>query len=184
MKTLNSLRKDGHVTFCPPPDPGEAALPTSSRHATLDDIYLTLPQHHIRLLSLQNTLEAIDITDGSAPLQCELAVFSLDSVPSYIALSYSWGDRNTTYPLSCLRQELQIQENLHAVLTRLQAVGFQDWLWIDAVCINQQSEEEKNQQIPLMRFIFSQAHMVRGWLGEALKDSLNRGRSSIVYQPY
>jgi hypothetical protein len=128
---------------------------------------MTLPQHHIRLLRLQNALEAIDIRGASASLQCELAVFCLDSVPSYIALSYCWGDRNTTYPLSCLRQELQTQENLHAVLMRLRAVSFQDWLWIDAVCINQQNDEEKNQQIPLMRFIFSQAHMVLGWLGEA-----------------
>jgi len=40
-------------------------------------------------------------------------------------------------------------------------------LWIDAVCINQHSDDEKNHQIPLMRCIFSQAHMVLGWLGEA-----------------
>jgi Heterokaryon incompatibility protein (HET) len=159
MKTLNSLRKDGHVSFCQS-DTGEAALPTNSGDATLDNIYLTLPQNHIRLLRLQNTVDAIATTGVSESLQCELAVFSLDSVPSYVALSYCWGDRGTTYPLSCMGQELQIQENLHAVLTRLQATGFQDWLWIDAVCINQYSDDEKNHQIPLMRYIFSQAHMV------------------------
>jgi hypothetical protein len=167
MKTLSSLRKDGHVTFCPPPESGEAAEPTSSRHATLDEIYLMLPRNHIRLIRLQNTVETIDITHGSESLQCELAVFSLDSVPSYVALSYCWGDLGITYSLNCLGQELQIQENLHAVLTRLQEVGFQDWLWVDAVCINQHSYDEKNHQILLMRYVFSQAHMVLGWLGEA-----------------
>jgi hypothetical protein len=144
-----------------------ASLPTNSSDATLDDIYLMLPQNHIRLLRLQNTVKTIDITHGSKSLQCELAVFSLDSVPSYVALSYCWGDLGTTYPLSCLGQELQIQENLHAVLTRLHEVGFRDWLWADAVCINQHSDVEKNHQIPLMRYVFSQAHMVLGWLGEA-----------------
>jgi len=82
MKTLNSLRKDGHVTFCPPSDTSEAALPTNLSDATFDDIYLMLPQNHIRLLRLQNTIAAIDLTDSSASLQRELAVFSLDSVPS------------------------------------------------------------------------------------------------------
>jgi hypothetical protein len=44
-------------------------------------------------------------------------------------------------------------------------------LWIDAVCINQDNEEEKEHQIQLMARIYSQANRLVVWLGETADDS-------------
>jgi hypothetical protein len=38
-------------------------------------------------------------------------------------------------------------------------------IWIDAICINQEDEEEKGTQIPLMREIYSRARAVVVWMG-------------------
>ena len=37
-------------------------------------------------------------------------------------------------------------------------------LWIDAICINQADQAEKEKQIPLMRHIYPNAQLVRLWL--------------------
>ena len=40
-------------------------------------------------------------------------------------------------------------------------------LWTDALCINQASDKEKSEQVPLMGEIYSKAIKVFAWLGEA-----------------
>lgn len=44
-------------------------------------------------------------------------------------------------------------------------------VWIDAICIDEQSVEEKNQQVPLMCDIYSWASATVVWLGPAGDDS-------------
>ena len=44
-------------------------------------------------------------------------------------------------------------------------------LWVDAVCINQQDDMEKSEQVKMMRDIFSSAQKVLAWSGEASYDS-------------
>jgi hypothetical protein len=165
MKTLHSLQKDGSgLTFCGISATSEAVLPTSAK---TNSIYSTLPLDHIRLLRLYSAVEPRKATDDIASLGCDLAVFPIELMPPYVALSYCWGATGTTYPLVCSGQEFRIQQNLHNVLMHLQEVEFQDWLWIDSICIMQNNNEEKNQQIPLMKHIFQKADVVLAWVGEA-----------------
>ena len=44
-------------------------------------------------------------------------------------------------------------------------------LWIDAICLNQASEEEKKNQVPLMGKIYKSATRTLIWLGEAVDNS-------------
>jgi hypothetical protein len=44
-------------------------------------------------------------------------------------------------------------------------------IWVDAVCINQENEEEKGHQIQSMARIYGQANRVIVWLGEAADNS-------------
>jgi len=44
-------------------------------------------------------------------------------------------------------------------------------LWADAVCINQQDDNEKSKQVQLMLDIFASASKVLAWTGEASYDS-------------
>jgi hypothetical protein len=38
-------------------------------------------------------------------------------------------------------------------------------VWVDAICINQKDEKEKNQQVRAMSEVYSQAVEVSAWLG-------------------
>lgn len=44
-------------------------------------------------------------------------------------------------------------------------------LWIDAICINQEDDDEKGQQVQSMAKIYAKASRVIVWLGEAAEDS-------------
>jgi hypothetical protein len=44
-------------------------------------------------------------------------------------------------------------------------------LWIDAICINQEDNAEKGQQVQSMAKIYAKASRVIVWLGEAASDS-------------
>jgi hypothetical protein len=61
--------------------------------------------------------------------------------------------------------------NLHTALLRLRNHAMQRVLWIDAICINQDDQEEKEHQIKAMADIYGNANRVVVWLGEAADDS-------------
>ena len=105
----------------------------------------------------------------------------------YDALSYCWGDSKDTYPLmmSTISYKLsrdrepimdhepsrngtlQIQHNLHSLLQQLRHKRHNRFIWIDALCIDQNNPWDKDNQIPLMRDIYEYAKCVYIWLGEA-----------------
>lgn len=105
----------------------------------------------------------------------------------YDALSYCWGDPKEPRPLrvSSISNKkssdgkavtdyephrdgtLLIQQNLHAFLEGLRRRRYNRFIWIDAICINQGSQEDKYNQIPLMRYVYEAAELVYVWLGEA-----------------
>ncbi|KAM0145561.1 hypothetical protein ACHAPG_011563, partial [Botrytis cinerea] len=119
---------------------------------------------NIRLLRL------LPSEDEAAPLHCELRDYSLQrSTPRihlYEALSYVWGDPDITLPISVNKKQFQVTVNLHAALLRLRDHSFERIIWIDAICIDQNNNEERKQQVQLMARIYSTAHRVIVWLGE------------------
>ena len=70
----------------------------------------------------------------------------------------------------CNGSERAISSNLlegMAQLLIIHAMEFDEWLWVDVSCIEQENLAEKGQQIELMRKIFSRAEEVLIWLGPA-----------------
>ncbi|KAJ5722029.1 HET-domain-containing protein [Penicillium malachiteum] len=66
---------------------------------------------------------------------------------------------------------LRITPNLHAALRSLRNQFVERFLWIDAICINQEDTAEKGQQIAYMAEIYSKASRVIIWLGEGQDGS-------------
>jgi ankyrin repeat protein len=101
----------------------------------------------------------------------------------YEALSYVWGGSDKPQSIfirehnsksghnSTSGHDLPVTENLHAALTRLRYSFYERIIWIDAVCIDQNDEREKEQQIQFMAKIYALANRVVVWLGEAAEDS-------------
>jgi hypothetical protein len=117
-------------------------------------------------------LTTIDRTTPSSPsVECRLQAFELDKAPPYEALSYVWGDQNETEPIILNGTIVKHTTNLVAALNRIRQDCDVKYIWIDAICIDQNSTEEKNHQVSLMRDIYSKAEGVIMWVGEESKDS-------------
>lgn len=123
---------------------------------------------------------------------CSLESFDMTRLPKYDCLSYTWGDPMSRglYPPGPLQDEMsascdrtirhtdgsiiRVTENLVQALKRLAEFGYSSsldnptpqYLWIDAICINQGNNAEKSTQVAMMDVIYSRAETVVIWLGE------------------
>ncbi|KAF2257882.1 HET-domain-containing protein, partial [Lojkania enalia] len=88
------------------------------------------------------------------PLSCQILTVRFIDAPKYVALSYVWGDATVTDHLLCDGKILNITLNLRDALLRMRPAEIQRLLWVDAVCINQQDNVEKGQQVRLMGLIY------------------------------
>ncbi|PVH72885.1 hypothetical protein DL98DRAFT_432380, partial [Cadophora sp. DSE1049] len=113
----------------------------------------------IRIIRLQPRCENESIT-------CHLYVSDLeDEDCKYEALSYEWGEATSNQHISLDGKDIGIRENLWWALRHLRAENVERIIWIDALCIDQNNEMEKNHQVSLMGRIYSRASRVVAWLG-------------------
>ena len=98
-------------------------------------------------------------------LEFELRAVSQDDEPIYTALSYVWGKPKTLKTITVNGCVFPITQNLEVALRHLQYDDIQPAIWIDAICINQTDWDEKNDQVPRMTRIYSNARNVLIWLG-------------------
>jgi hypothetical protein len=116
-------------------------------------------------------LDLLPSTFKWSSIQATLQTVSLDGGPIYEALSYTWGTDDAVHQIQCNGQVLDVRPNLFNALKRLRYRTKPRALWIDAICINQVDNDEKNQQIPLMRDIYVGAKRALVWLGEETNNS-------------
>ena len=121
-------------------------------------------------------------------VRLNLAYKSLDALPPYEALSYTWGPitEKVDVVANASGNVLPVFANLHLILRHLRHPHEPRTMWIDAVCINQADVAERNKQVPLMREIYSCAKRVVAWVGEesdldrAVFDIGNRAFDPLV----
>jgi hypothetical protein len=146
-------------------------------------IYGKLPAGTIRLL----TPEPITNSRGQpTEYAWRMQIASLsDKEIHFDALSYVWGSQDETFLLSLDEKFLRVHHNLYAALPYLVNRGKQGTcmrpIWIDAICINQEDEEEKSEQIASMHRIYRQAEKVWVWLG--LSENQDRIPEAIELLP-
>ncbi|KAF1989760.1 heterokaryon incompatibility, partial [Aulographum hederae CBS 113979] len=81
------------------------------------------------------------------------------------ALSYMWGPRDPNCHILCEGRPLFITPNCASALLHLRKKKSPRLLWVDAICIDQDSVEEKNHQIPIVGEIYAAAEQTIAWLG-------------------
>jgi hypothetical protein len=96
---------------------------------------------------------------------------SLDNPLPYTALSYQWGKDKRHVPINVDDGNVLVTANGDAALTQLRKTNGVNYLWIDAICINQDNIDEKGFQVAMMDQVYSKAESVIIWLGEACDDS-------------
>ncbi|RSM09313.1 hypothetical protein CEP52_004213 [Fusarium oligoseptatum] len=119
-----------------------------------------------------------------APAKFKLLTFKLNEAPPYKALSYTWGNPNLAGTILVDGQDIPTGHNLSTALQRLYQDDTIEYIWADALCINQSDDEEKSHQVPLMSQIYSRAEIVFIWLGEELSSTekaFTFMRTSLLY---
>ena len=122
-------------------------------------IYTPLPPGHIRLLHVPPQFSP------TGTLSCNLKIFSLHERPQYEALSYAWGTEQAFEHIVCNGAKLPVTPHLLEGLRSISKALFVQWLWIDAICINQSDDVEKANQVMQMWQIYSAASRVVVWMG-------------------
>jgi hypothetical protein len=129
--------------------------------------YQNLHQHR-----LIRGLRLLPSWTESAPLIIEFEELALDEPLRFEALSYAWGGQALDRSVICNGQEIPIAATCEAALRRLRHKTRVRRLWIDQICIDQMSVEEKNQQVALMGEVYSKAWRVIVWLGGSVASEM------------
>lgn len=120
------------------------------------------------------------LTPSSRPKEatlCELRVFALRHAPRYSALSYCRQPEDGMVMINVrgsVEGTFPITHDLRSATRAVHHHRPNDWFWIDAICINQSSNNEKNDQVPRMRAIYEKAYAGPVWLGTAVAQSTAR----------
>jgi hypothetical protein len=129
---------------------------------------LIAQQRQIRLFFLKVN----DHTQDNEPISGVLVPWALDEAKTrYVALSYLWGEPDTSRNILVNGTSFQVSKNLLGFLQshRRRCRDMPELrmlpLWIDAICIDQADIEERNNQASLMKSIYQNAGMVISWLG-------------------
>lgn len=141
-------------------------MDASTKHQFVDPsvTYPTInPSNQIRLLLLSS--------DTENSIICRRSIVPIDESPPYEALSYVWGSSEDLQVLTLDGHDFRVTQNLYAALAHLLLpAGAVRVLWVDAICINQGTEQEdlaeRSLQVRLMSRIFSGATNVIAYLGE------------------
>lgn len=124
----------------------------------------TLPQADWQYDPLQSDeIRLLDLGPANSPFCPSLTKASLKAspLPSFVALSYVWGDATTLMPLEMQGGTMCVTKNLHDALHHIAARPDRPRrLWIDAICINQSNYDERTAQVAQMGSIYSLASHV------------------------
>lgn len=116
----------------------------------------TNPESEIRLVT---------ILPGEAEddVKCVLEVVPSVRAVKYSALSYRWGDPDVTESIYLQGEPFEVTTNLVAALRHFRHSGTKELMWIDAICINQEDDEERSAQVSFMGEIYRRASVVNVW---------------------
>lgn len=115
------------------------------------------PKRQIRLLRMQH--------DHDEGIHLELKTFSLDDNPAFRALSYLWTQAAADHTVYIDGHAFLVRPNLYHYLDIMREEEHTDWIFIDAICINQEDLAERSSQVALMGDVYRSAELVVVWLG-------------------
>ncbi|KAI9898589.1 hypothetical protein N3K66_006949 [Trichothecium roseum] len=132
-----------------------------------------LDSGHIRLIRLPKAAEP-------GP-RFVMETFAFGACPPYLALSYTWGppaESSSPYALHDKRlvtlndSSFYVLPNLYNALVHLTEARPGCYIWIDGICINQASPEERSTQVSIMDLIYHGSCETVVWLGDADAPSM------------
>ena len=124
----------------------------------------------LRVHSRSSSLKKSSVQDErNVPIYCDLYHVPLLEAKKqgYEALSYTWGTSEGAPSIQVNGTEVPVTGNLYVALQHLRGETIEVVLWVDALCINQTDDAEKNEQVKMMIDIYAYAKTTKVWLGPA-----------------
>ncbi|KAK1538806.1 D-isomer specific 2-hydroxyacid dehydrogenase [Colletotrichum costaricense] len=156
------------------------------------DVHADEPRPHPRLLKMAGTKAMLtchnaggtvethkgfeELSRQTEELRCTCSTIRLDDRPTYNALSYVWGNREAKAQVIVNGVQVNINKSLAGALRRIRHDREPIVIWADALCINQNDEDEKKYQIDLMHRIYGECENCLVWMG----DIVVKGDSSVA----
>lgn len=169
----------------PPSVPyNRSGLPVSSRedgsstivsNESSSLVYGRLSREDIRLARLSPS------SDETSPIQISLEKRLLTGSVVHEATSYMWGGEDGDYTpckpifIGSYWDVLFQTLNCHALLRAMRLEQESRLIWVDALCINQQDDIERGEQVAKMSRIYNQCTQVFVYLGEDLVTPVGLG---------
>ena len=119
---------------------------------------LQLVEGEFRLLVIKSGQEHEDV-------QCTLSNAIHSDYPVYSALSYCWGSMSILRTVYINDHAFEVGSNCEAAIRMLRQKDIDVTVWIDSICIDQNSKEDRNRQVRQMRRKYENARDVVVWLG-------------------
>lgn len=127
-------------------------------------VYTRLSEpRQIRLLKLHPPSSPDD-----PELSVDLVSTLLDEAPPFVALSYAWENPLPRCEIGCSGRAIEIGPSLYSALRHLSdrnTGGQENWVWADALCINQDDNAERKARVRIMGEIYAAATFTVIWLG-------------------
>jgi hypothetical protein len=112
-------------------------------------------------------IELLPANDKAASIEVRIVHTTLDEIPGlYFALSYTWGDPLDTVHILANGDDFKVTRNLESALRYLRLDSKALPIWVDSICINQEDNSERSQQVLLMQRIYSKAYTTTAWIGD------------------
>lgn len=99
-------------------------------------------------------------------LDCNVIHTHLTEPMVYETISYCWGSQDAGTAIMLQGQQVWTSANAAAALAGMRLPTHKRFLWIDALCIDQQNEAERNHQVRMMGNIYARAACNLVYLGE------------------
>lgn len=145
-------------------------LPSAQTHCPVRLVKLQFHGHEFEALQAQLQSWNSDVDEPRSKARHRFSDV-LRRVP-YIAVSYACGSGHYDKHILLNSRDFYIRQNLYDFLeVYAGSPDHHQKLWVDALCINQDDEAERSQQVQLMSEIYTRAFKVIAWLGPAADDS-------------
>jgi ankyrin repeat protein len=105
-----------------------------------------------------------------------------DQERQYEAVSYTWGQSEKVAVVNIGDKQLRITPNLNLILRDLRLPEADRMLWIDAICINQNDNNDRAYQVQQMKYVFGHAIRVLFCVGRPT-DATNFLMDSLQDMP-
>lgn len=118
------------------------------------------------------TIRVVRLKSGSRGriIECETLNGLLPDMV-FEALSYVWGVTLVPYKIRVDDKPFYVTHNLRSALEELRLPDRDRFLWVDAMCINQDDNIERGIQVQMMRDIYAQASRTIVWLGTGTRST-------------